>query len=472
MMKDKDLVIAFGALGAPIHLDENASRFNGASHCPALLKALLRNPRVKNVVIMGTMGSATEKQELWKSIDPENKIIYPLPIVHKMAQYLWGKDGKFPSYRKPYEDGTRELLPYKLTRPFQDLYAQYCNEKLPKIDFGLFFITQGAAGTNIAGLVRKKTNPEEYRIQLPMAAEKAGPFIHAINVLKFPWFMLSSDYRLVASMPRHDCINLPKAVMDQWHAETVWDTCDSYNDGVNLTSKTLVSDYGAIECLNLVDASLVDPFNERPIKFSVVANQSTHRNDLTCQRFEQLKTWILNDPRSKDFNIYGEWSPAYITGYSEDGTKESHRELIEYNKKYNNYEDIPKEDIIYPQFKGRVDASVVDDVFQKSRYTVCFPVIPGYLTWKWLEALMNGCLPFIPPFYDEQLNSIPADAVIRVKDPNEMHAKIEWFEQNPEHRNKLVQFYQDTILKPCIDGSFMYPYINKFLERNQIQVQI
>jgi hypothetical protein len=471
-MKTKDLVVAFGALGAPIHLDENASRFNGASHYPAILKALLRNPNIKHVVIMGAMGSSTEKEELWKSIDPEGKIIYPLPMVHKIAQAVWGKDAKFPSFRAPYPDGSREMLPYKLTRNFQDLYARYCLEKVPKIDFGLFFITQGAAGTNIAGVVRKKTNPEEFRVQLPSVAEKCGPFLHAINILNFPWFMLSSDYRLVASMPRHDCINLPKAVMDQWHATTEWETCDSYSNGVNLTKKILTSDYGAIERLNLVDSTYVDPANDRPIKFSVVANQSVHRNSMDCQRFQQLKTWILDDSRGRDFDIYGEWSPAYITGMKDGSSKEEHNKLIEYNKKYLNYADIPKEDIIYPQFKGRVDASVVDEVFQNTRYTVCFPVISGYLTWKYLESLMNGTLPFIPPFYDEQFNAIPEDCLLRVSDPNEMYQKIEWFEQHPDKRIEVVRYYQKLWLQPCLDGSYMYPHINRFLEKYNIDCRL
>lgn len=471
MEKQDNIVVAFGCLGSPIHLDENASRFNGASQYSALLKALLRNPRIKNIVIMGTLGSNTEKKKLWEELDPENKIIYPLPMVHRIAQHVWGKDAKFPSFREPDENGEKEFLPYKLTRPFQDLYAKYCKEQLPSIDFGLFFISQGWCGTNINGLIRKKTNPKEYRLQLPMAAEKAGPFVHALNHLGIPWFIVSPDDRVVYSMPRHDTLNMPKEVIGQWHAEYEWETIDSYSDGYNMTKKPLIVNYGAVEKLNLIDSNIVDPSNERSIKFSVVANQSTHRNDLTCQRFEQLKTWILNDPRTKDYNIYGEWSPAYITGYEEDGTKESHRALIDYNKKYNDYSSIPKEDIIYPQFKGRVDASVVDEVFQNTRYTVCFPVIPGYLTWKWWESLVNGCLPFIPPFYDEQFNSIPSDSVLRVNNPDELHAKIEYFEQNPEHRIKVVRFYQNEAQK-CQDGSYIYKHINDFLDRHNVYARI
>ena len=293
-----------------------------------------------------------------------------------------------------------------------------------------------------------------------------------MNYLKTPWFIVSPDDRVVYSMPRHDTLNMPREIIGQWHAEYVWDTIDSYADGVNLTNKTLTVNYGAIEKLNLIDAKLVSPADNRPIKFTIVANQSTNRNDLSCQRFQQLKTWILNDPRGKDFDIYGEWDPAYLVDYKEGPTKADHAKLIEYNKTYLDYSKIPPEDLKYTQFRGRVDSSTIDYAFRHSRYTLCLPVIPGYLTWKWLEALMNGCLPFIPPFYDEQHNAIPEDAVIRVKDPDELFYKIDWFEQNPDKRIELVQFYQETILKPCLDGSYLYPHINRFLKNHNIECEL
>ena len=477
MQKITNLTVAIGALGASIHLvGDKVSRFNGNSQYLALIRALCRNSNIKHVVIMSVLGKGSETMDAWKEAIPNGweKLIYPTEMVHRIAKegLKWDQQ-TFYSLRKPDENGKKEEIPYWGGRAFQDLYAIYCRDKLPKIDFGLFFMTQGATATGVEGVIMRRQDPSQYRLQLPSARKCYAPFLHAINVLKFPWFMISTDERLTESMPRYECgVNFPKNVLGQWKYSIPWEVVETYNIPNEYVVKNLEVEYAAVECLNLVDANIVDPGNERSIKFSVVANQSTHRNDLTCQRFEQLKTWILNDERTKDYNIYGEWSPAYITGYEESGSKEAHRALIEYNKKYNDYADIPKEDIIYPQFKGRVDASVVDEVFQNTRYTVCFPVIPGYLTWKYLEALSNGCLPFIPPFYDEQHNAIPKDAIIRVKNPDDMHRKIEYFEQNPEQRIKLVRYYQETILKPCIDGSYFYPHLNRFLEKHNIDCRV
>ena len=61
-MKDKDLVVAFGCLGAPIHIGSNKeSRFNGNTQYTAMLKALVRNPNIRNVILMGALGAETEK---------------------------------------------------------------------------------------------------------------------------------------------------------------------------------------------------------------------------------------------------------------------------------------------------------------------------------------------------------------------------------------------------------------------------
>ena len=477
MVQIKGLTVAVGALGASIHLVGNkVSRLNGNSQFLALIKALCRNENIQNVVIMSVLGKDSLDPNTWKEAVPVGweKIIYPLHMVHRIAtEGLHWDQQTFYSLRKPDDQGNREEIPYWGGRAFQDLYAQYCRDKLPHIDFGLFFMTQGATATGVEGVIMRRQDPNQYRLQLPSARKCYAPFLHAINVLQFPWFMISTDERLTESMPRYECgVNFPKSVMGQWKHKVPWEVVENYNHPNVYVDRDLDVQYGAVEKLNLVDAKLISPAAERPNKFVIVANQSTNRNDLSCQRFQQLKKWILDDPRTKDYTIYGEWDPAYLVGYEEEKTKEGHKKLIEFNKDYLDYSKLPPEKILYPQFKGRVDSSVIDSAFQQTRYTLCFPVIHGYLTWKWLEALMNGCLPFIPPFYDEQFNAIPEDAVIRVKDPEELHFKIDWFEQNPDKRIQLVQFYQETVLKPCLDGSYIYPHINRFLERNGVDCRV
>lgn len=123
----------------------------------------------------------------------------------------------------------------------------------------------------------------------------------------------------------------------------------------------------------------------------------------------------------------------------------------------------PHGDIKYPQFCGKMKSEEVDTVFQNTRYTLTLPVINGYCTSKYLEALQQGVLPFIPPFYDEQFNAIPKDCFLRVSSPEDMWNKINYLEQNPGVRVTLVKHFQKLWIEPCIDGEFIKAEINNRL---------
>lgn len=469
-MKDQDIVVAFGALGSTIHLNDKASRFNGASQHLKLLRVLCRNPRIKHVVILGTLGKESVQPEVMSKAIPDGweKIIYPETVVRKIALALEWDKKVFYSAKLPDAEGKREEIPYHTHRYYQDLYAKYCAEQLPKIDFGLFFISQGWCGTNIGYCVRKITNPDEYRVQLPMAA-KCGSHVHTINLLNFPWFMLSTDDRVVYSMSRHDTTNLPKCIMGQWDTSYDWEVIKSYED-VSFKTVKLDVKYAGLERLNLIDEPIISPDTERTNKFSIVANQSTCSNDLSCQRFKELKRWVLDFEQSKTFNIYGEWDNAYITGYRpSDNSKQEHRKLIDYNKR--DIKDL-EADIIYPQFKGRTLPSEIDSIFENTRYTLCIPVIPGYLTSKFVEMIRCGVLPFVIDTYDSQCKLIGADDPVRVKTPQELYERMQWFEENPNGRIELVKYYQNKYVRYASTGGFIQDSINRFLKMYNIDVEI
>ena len=301
MLKTSDITVAVGAFGAPIHLDGKESRFNGSSQFRSLIYALCKNPSISRVVILGMFGKESSNPKVWEKVFGEDykKICYPTKAVHDLADAHWGKDKTFPSYREPDENGNREYLAYDQTRPYQDLYMKYVLHTY-SIDFGLFFVTQGWCGTNINGLVRKKTDSSQYRLQLPMAAKNAGPFVHTINNGKFPYYLISTDDRVVTSMARHDTIHMPVSILGQWNNSYEWDTLDSYDNGVDMTTKKLEVVYAQTEKLNAIGLPLVDPATDRKERLTVVANQTTHRNDLTCPRFSELKNWILDIPARRE----------------------------------------------------------------------------------------------------------------------------------------------------------------------------
>lgn len=451
-MNDERLIVAFGVIGSVLHLDEaNINRANGSSQYPPVLKLLLSSPKIKNVILHCRVSD--KSIPYLKDIDPEGKIIYPSEMTLKIGEHLW-KDQKFYSARKPDKC---EEVEFWQSREYCDLYVQYCNEKVPVANIGFFFVAPGLIDVNIPFCIKKR-NSNDYKLQLPQTHKCTAPFLHCMNVQNFPWYWISTDDRLITRKYREDMFNMPQRILGQWNAEYKWLCAPWYDKISERVERILKVSYDEIQKLNLIgisEDSIIDPANERSTRMFVVANQTTYSNDPSCHRFRELKHWILDKEESLESShtkIAGDWDNSFKCNFRSNISKEM--------QQFNLRKDIKHEDQYYPQFIGKVKPKELDNYFRDSRYTVCFPVIHGYLTWKYLEALMNGVLPFIPPFYDEQHHEISADHPIRVHTPEELYQKIEYFEQNPEQRIKLVRYLQNLWLRPCINGDFMKFQIN------------
>lgn len=446
-MENEKLVVAFGVLGSVLHLDEaNVNRANGSSQYPPVLKLLLSSPQIAHVVLHCRVSD--KSLPYLKEIDPEGKIIYPSETTLRIGEYLW-KDKKFYSARKP--DNSEEVEFWR-SREYCDLYVQYCNEKVPKVDIGFFFVAPGLIDVNIPFCIKKR-NSEDYKLQLPQTHKCTAPFLHCMNIQNFPWYWISTDDRLITRKYREDMFNMPQKILGQWDAEYKWLCAPNYSDINTRVERILKVSYNEVQKLNLIglkSEDLGDPASERDLKMFIVANQTTYSNDPTCHRFKELKHWILDQEENLTENrteIAGDWDNSFKCNFRSNVAKEM--------QAFNLRKDISIADQYYPQFIGKVKPKELDSYFRRARYTLCLPVIHGYLTWKAYEALMNGCLPFIPPFYDEQHHEFPKTHVLRVSSPEELQEKIEYFENNPEHRCNVVRHLQNTLLKPCFDGFFM-----------------
>jgi hypothetical protein len=86
--------------------------------------------------------------------------------------------------------------------------------------------------------------------------------------------------------------------------------------------------------------------------------------------------------------------------------------------------------------------------------------------------LRVGVVPFYHPEYDTQYSTIPKDHYLRVKTPQEMFAKIEEMENNPELRIKIVKQLQLQFLLGVRKGEFLADVLNPFLERAEVPVRM
>lgn len=459
-MEERKLTVAFGVLGSVLHLDEaNVNRANGSSQYPPVLKLLLSSPQVEHVVLHCRVSD--KSLPYLKDIDPENKIIYPSEMTLKIGEYLW-KDKVFYSARKPDKS---EQVEFWQSREYCDLYVQYCNEKVPKVDIGFFFVAPGLIDVNIPFCIKKR-HSEDYKLQLPQTHKCTAPFLHCLNIQNFPWYWISTDDRLITRKYREDMFNMPQKILGQWNAEYKWLCAPSYNDVQTRIERVLKVSYNQMQKLNLVGLSenaIIDPATSRNTKMVVVANQTTYSNDPSCHRFKELKEWILDKEEGQSENltqIIGDWDNSFKCNYRSNIAKEM--------QTFNLRKDISHEDQYYKQFIGKVKPKELDNYFRNARYTLCLPVISGYLTWKYLEAIVSGVLPFIPPFYDEQHNEIMDQHVIRVSSPEDLYEKIEYFESHPEHRYNVVRELQNRWIKPCLDGHFLKCELNKCFEEQNL----
>ena len=125
-----------------------------------------------------------------------------------------------------------------------------------------------------------------------------------------------------------------------------------------------------------------------------------------------------------------------------------------------------------PQFKGYIATEDLDKTFAETRYTLVLPTAAGWVTSKYAEMLQLGVLPFLHPDYDNQYHIVPKDHPMRVKDANDFYKKMEYFDNNPEKRIKMVEYLQDLLISNAYTGSFMIELLNKSLKEEDLPFQL
>jgi hypothetical protein len=266
--------------------------------------------------------------------------------------------------------------------------------------------------------------------------------VHYLNTTKLPYFVIATDPRYCPhKLKRRDVANRPLEFISQFNENCEFTSISEYKSEAPETSSNIPITYTGIERINLVCEQVVAPDNERPIKFAISAMQSSYGENTTKDyRFDELKKWVLDQPDSQDYHIYGKWIEFF--------TKD------------------------HPQFKGMIAHTEIDETFSKTRYTLVIPIRANWVTGKYVEMLRVGCVPFFHPQYDTQCSTVPADHFLRVKDPADMYKKIQHLEENPEARIKLVKELQVKFLLGVRKGDFFANILNTCLEKHDLPYRL
>jgi hypothetical protein len=420
-MKSQDINVAIFPIGSVIKLKkEFLKRSDGSSEYYKLIWLLCRQEAISQVTLV-------QKSDWDKLSDEEKAELDPRGVI-------------FDVYSE-YALKTPQNVT-NTTQPEATHYLWETIKDLPKPDFGIAFPAQGFAMINIPNFLPQLRDPSKLCAALNMTVRYAGPIVDYINRSNIKWYWIATDPRYCESkIKRRDVANVPLEILAQYNDTVELTTIDEYRNDSPETAKKINVVYTGIEKLNLVNENIVSPENERSNKFSIVAMQSSYGKDnIKDYRFNVLKKWVFKYDENNEAKVYGKWADIF--------TKDN------------------------PQFKGFIDHTEVDKMFENTRYTLVIPIRPNWVTSKYAEMLRVGVVPFLHPDYDTQHNVVPEDHFIRLKSPEDFYKKMQYLDENPEKRIALVKSLQVKLLKGVRKGEFVIEMLNKHNQANGIEVFI
>lgn len=420
-MKKENINVAVFPIGSIVKFKkETLKRSDGSSEYYKLIWLLCRQTAISRVTI-------AQKSDWDKLTDQEKAEIDPRGVIYDVYTEL--------NLKTPIGVSNK-------TQPEATHYLFNALKEQDKPDFGIAFPAQGFAMVNIPNLLPQLRNPSQLCAALNMTVRYAGPVVDWINRSGIKWYWIATDPRYCEKkMKRRDLANIPVEILAQYNDTLNLTTMDEYKQGSPETEKKIPVVYTGVEKLNLVNERVIPPNNERDIRFAIVAMQSSYGKDCVKDyRYNILKEWVLKFDKNQEAVIYGKWAEFF--------TKD------------------------YPQFKGFIDYTEVDEKFMRTKYTLVIPIRPNWVTSKYAEMLRVGVVPFLHPDYDTQYNVVPKDHFIRVKSPKEFYDKMKYLDENPEKRIALIKNLQIKLLSGVRKGEFIINMINEHNKKNGIDVEI
>ncbi len=420
-MKTENINVAIFPIGSIVKFKKDSlKRSDGSSEYYKLIWLLCRQSAISRVTIV-------QKSDWDKLTDVEKAEFDPRGVIYDVYTEL---NLKTPT-------GVTNETPASAT-----FYLWEALKGENKPDFGIGFPAQGFAMINIPNFLPQLRDPSKLCAALNMTVRYSGPVVDYINRSGIKWYWIATDPRYCeTNMKRRDLANTPAEILAQYNDTLNLTTIDRYEEGSPETAKKIPVVYTGVEKLNLVNEKIIPPDNERDIRFAIVAMQSSYGKDnIKDYRYNILKNWVFKYDKEKEAVVYGKWAEIF--------TKD------------------------YPQFKGFIEHTEVDDMFSRTKYTLVIPIRPHWVTSKYAEMLRVGVVPFLHPDYDTQYNIVPKDHFIRAKTPEDFYEKMKFLDENPEKRINLIKNLQAKLLSGVRKGEFFINMINEHNKKNNIFVEI
>lgn len=393
----------------------------------------------KNVVIGKIGRSIFFDRKKWKAAAGNNEAPLFFSAIAKLnpnhTYYLIGKSD--------FSRVTQEIRDYwfphnnvvdvwKDFNPKKDDPTQWVARQLMNINIDYGIIHGGMVSLSIPGRIycldRKTKKPDYSKFRSPLASlvNYVSPISYYLNSSGIPWLTVTSDGRY-SPLQARDILNPESYSLSVVERGVTVQRMKSYFDQESFNEFTIRSYYSQTEFQYLLDPEFKGFRNaEKDQKVGLFFHQYDNK-----KRIKAIEGIV--EAFGNDIVVYGKW---------------------------NKPDD--------PRFLGPVNFDDLQDVLPKIKYTYCYPITPGDISGKWVEAVANGIIPFFDKTYDSDkllVKYLGVTEWLWVDSPEEMKEKIDFLERHNYAYEELLNRLTNIVKSFSRDGSHYDHLIKKLMEK-------
>lgn len=375
-------IIAIGKLGRSIKFGRHLWKDGAGNNEPATLFSAIANAHPENTyVLIGKSDFSRCKQEYRDYWFPHNNVI-----------------DAWKGFNAKTDDPTP--YPYEAVKDMEFDYA----------------IINGGIGSeiNTRGMFNKyskKTNEvlDELANPLGMFAMGVGPVLYFLNKTNVKWVNFTADARQLPIVA-YDLFNPQVATLATIEKTKTVNRFVGYGDQ-RITTREDVAIYGMPEFLCLLDPeykgkSWYKNKTEKDIKVGLFFHKYKDK-----KRYNAIKEYIKQFDED-EISVYGKWDEEIETD---------------------------------SRFKGSKTFDEVQEILPRIKYTICYPIVDGDISAKWVESIRAGIIPFFDKNYDKDRLLVKYHKVpdfLYVDSALEFKEKINILENNPEKYEKMLNILE------------------------------
>lgn len=374
-------------------------------------------------VVIGKMGrSIYFDKNKWKDAAGNNEAPILFSAIAKLnpenTYYLIGKS----DFSRVSDEVRKEWFPHDNVidcwvgwNAKQDDPTTWIWNQLKDINIDYGIIHGGMASLSIPGKIYcldRKTGLPNNQIRKPIQSlvNYCSPITYYLNESGINWLTITSDGRYMP-LPARDIINPEKISLGVKEGKETFKRMKSYEDQVTMVEHEIDMRYGAAEFQYLLDPNISGTKHNVPKEQKIALFFHQYDNK---KRIKAI-TEIMDAFDDSEICMFGKWDPEIYTS---------------------------------PKYRGSLQYDELQEFLPKVKYTFCYPIVPGDISAKWVEAARAGIIPFLHSSYDSQRLLVKYHKIpewVYVDSAEELKQKIDYLEGNSMAYHKLKNIFVTAV---------------------------